>query len=767
MQSGHEGPAGGTAGPDDHAEEAVDVPGKIAAGVAEGVAEPTPAPASTAWSAFADGIEPFVEMAIAGGLAWLGCIVVARLIATIPVWTTFTVTRRMSTQAKAFGAVATLAAAAGYVAVAAMPGVFGEALIWGWVVLIVLAVLGAIVLAIGMATTPRLQVTVLQSSGEPNAAWATEVTVRMRELNMDDPKGRVERPNGSDLNDLVAIADRADNWAIALIGGALSMLLNLTPWRLEVTIFDTRSGIARLRRNGRFVEDAPLELPRDPADAEHPTELLILAAAFAATTVARAYPDIVGFYNTRNWLGLGLIGIARRSSGIARRDYISRAIQADPRNLLVEYEDVYERYGTATDEESLSELLDRLEPMIRVAAVLSGHGVEALGGVKARPWHELDLNGDHAESAPRRRRTAPRHEPTLLMLRLMAFYCMAIRNWMMYEYSEAAEDVRSVEWTTEGLERRERATGVVREFIVALQALPKSERKAAHAAIERMQQRAGLSLLLLLDDDGEDHRDDDGHDGSAHLRRDRGAGRAAAGRARRMRAADVDGSRRVALEWKAAAEQSTELEVRYSLACFISRQLVLTPGDPSPEKVDDIAKRLRSVCWVDEYRDLALSDPELTRLGGQAPLRRAVLPRMRDAWQIARFKEFRLPLESAGIRVPEELVHAAAVHRLEQRTAIDERTIGRLVDGARILDAALGIQDHPFDRAERLRVVRHLLDRGGHTVASLQTAYVEANDAVVADVAAAVHWIPDDEETAASAAFAERLVERLGALATT
>lgn len=702
-------------------------------------------PAPVAWSAFADGIEPFIEMAVAGGLAWLVCMVAARFIAAIPVWTRFTITRRTSTAAKWIGAATTLAAAAAYVALAAVPEVFGDASAWMWVLVVVVALIGAVILAIGMATTPRLQVTVLQSSGESNAAWATEVTVRMRELNMDDPKGRVERPNGSDLNELVAIADRTENWVVALIGGAVSMLLNLTPWRLEVTIFDARSGIARLRRNGRFVEDAPLELPRDPADPEHPTELLILAAAFAATTVASAYPDIVGFYNTRQWLGLGLIGIARRSTGVARRDYISRAIQADPRNILVEYEDVYERYAYATDKETLTELLDRLEPMIQVAAVLSGRDVTPLHDVKARPWHELDLKGGHAEDRDRGSRITPRPrpEPGLLMLRLMAFYCMTIRNWLMYEFSEPTDEVRGVEWTSEAVERRRRATEIVRAFIGALDTLPRAERKAAHDAIVRMQQRAAISLMLLLDDDG-----DDGDD----------TARSAAGR-------QVDGPQRIARDWKAAAEQSTELEVRYSLACFISRQLVLKPGDPPEEKVDDIARRLRSVCWVDEYRELALSDPELTRLGGHAPLRRAVLPKMRDAWQIARFKECRVQLESAGIRAPEELVHASVAHRLAQRSTLDERSIGRLVDSARILNAALEVDDHPYSTAERLRVVRHLLDRGGHTVASLQTAHAEANDAVVADVAAAVHWIPDEGEQALSASFADGLVERLRASA--
>lgn len=239
------------------------------------------------WGAFQSGfLGPFVDFGVVWAVAWLVCIVAARLLSALPTWTRSTVTRRASMNAKWIGGLITAVAAAGFVAAGAATSVVGPWPALVWLAVGLLAVAGVLVLAFGMATTPWLKIVVVGSGGSTNDAWATEVAVRMRDLNADNPSGRVERPDGSDLNELVTIADRTENWAVALVGGAMSMLLNLTPWRLEVTVFDAVSGVARLRRNGRIVEDAALDLPAEPADREHPGELLVLSAAFAATTSA-------------------------------------------------------------------------------------------------------------------------------------------------------------------------------------------------------------------------------------------------------------------------------------------------------------------------------------------------------------------------------------------------------------------------------------------------------------------------------------------------
>ncbi|WP_022890356.1 hypothetical protein [Agromyces italicus] len=702
------------------------------------------------WGAFQSGfLAPLVDYGVVWVVAWLVCIVGARLLSAWRGWTRSPVTRRYSMRAKWIGGLIAAVAAAGFVGAGALTSAVGPWLALAWAVVVVLAIVGVIVLAHGMATTPWLKITVIGPSGSSNDAWATEVTVRMRDLNADNPSGRVERPDGSDLNELVTIADRTENWAVALIGGAMSMLLNLTPWRLEVTIFDTESGVARLRRNGRIVEDAALELPAVPAVAEHPGELLVLAAAFAATNVARRYPDIIGFYNTREWLGLGLIGIARRTrDDELREQYIARAIQADPRSILVEFEDVYERYRGATDPLRLRELLDRLEPMIHVAAVLAGRRVEALHDARFRPWHALDREPkrDSDEARRRWRRITAHPEPQLLMMRLLTYYTMTVRNWLMSGDTAFASDAERLACT-------ERAIAIVGEFVAALESMPLRERDAADEVFARMEQRAGLGLLLLLDD----------HDGLRGGEPDE-----------RLR------DRRVTAErWKQAAMASTEVEVKYSVACYQSRRIAAGRANGDGE-LADVVERLTGVCWVEEYRDLAIIDPELIPLGREPAMRDAVLFDMLDAWQIDRFREARLQLESAGVRRPEELAAAGAQHRAVQRSGLGGAEVAALADAARILRAALeaefGFGDGDGDggvgdecdaserrsrreRWARLRAARCLLDDGRHSSRSLIAEYDDDAESIVDDVARAMFWVADDDERRAVGDYLDRLVE--------
>ncbi|MFF2272256.1 hypothetical protein ACFVTX_08270 [Agromyces sp. NPDC058136] len=696
------------------------------------------------WVAFQSGfLAPIIDFGVVWAVVWLICIVAARLLSALPHWTATPVTRRWSMNAKWVGGLITAVAAAGFVGAAALTSTVGPWLPLIWVGIVALAVAGVLLLAHGMATTPWLKVTVIGSDGSSNDAWATEVTVRMRELNADNPSGRVERPDGSDLNELVTIADRTENWAVALVGGAMSMLLNLTPWRLEVTVFDPDSGVARLRRNGRIVEDASLELPAAPADPHHPGELLVLSAAFAATNVARRYPDIIGFYNTREWLGLGLIGVARRTRDDDLRElYIARAIQADPRSILVEFEDVYERYRGVADPQSLRDLLDRLEPMIQVAAVLAGRDLAPLHDARFRPWHELDRapRRDSAESARRWRRLTAHPEPLLLMLRLLAYYTMTVRNWLMSGDEELADDAVR-------LARTERAIGIVGEFVAALDEMPAREKDTAGQVLARMEQRAGLGLLLLLDD-----RD--------ALREGRPDERFAA-------------QREIAERWKTQAMASSEVEVKYSVACYQSRRIAAGRAELAAE-LADIVERLSGVCWVEEYRDLAVVDPELTPLGREPALRDAVLADLQDAWRIDRFGAVRLQLERAGVRHPEELVSPAVQHRVVQRSGLDAEVVEKLADAAVIVRAALGAEldvvaiDDDGDvrgrlsaqreRWARLRAARCLVDTGRHSTTTLLAEADEDPAGLAADVATAMFWVPDEAEQRAVAAYLDRLV---------
>ncbi|MGW9167318.1 hypothetical protein [Agromyces sp. NPDC055658] len=714
------------------------------------------------WGLFQAGfIGPLIDFGVVWVAVWLVAVVAARLLSALRFWTRRPTTRHRSMTAKVLGGLITALAAAAFVAVGAMTSAIAPLTPLAWVTVGLLGAAGVVVLAFGMATTPWLKITVTGTGGATNDAWATEVTVRMRELNADNPKGRIERPDGSDLNELVAIADRTDNWAVALVGGAMAMLLNLTPWRLEVTVFNADSGVARLRRNGRVVEDASLRLPAPPAHGEHPGELLTLAAAFAAVKVAHEYPDIVGFYNTENWLGLGLIGVARRTDDAELRErYIARARDADPRSILVEFEDVYERYAGVTDARRLRELIDRLEPMIEVAAEQTGRHL-GLAGAQRKPWHgttppvDADPAREAAEAAAgARRRRRQFDEPPMLMLRLQSYYLMTMRNWLVSD-----DDVLNE--ATERRDRLRRATSVAGELVAALGELKQEEEKRRRRAqyadqrtsLERMEQRAALGLLLLSEE------------------------------CRRLgEAADDEVSReriRLATEWKRAAMESDAIEVKYSVACYQSRCIVDEESGDGAE-FDDLVRRLGGVCWVDEYRDLALADPELAPLvdprRSERPrrvrMRDAVLLEMEDAWQIERFRRVRLQLERAGVRSPEDLVVPATQTRVVQRSDLDANEVEALADAARILRAALVTEcdlipdrfdgrDAERERWARRRAARALLDDGRHTVSTLLAEYAEVPEALIDDVARAMFWRPDDDEAAAVALYVDRMIEQL------
>ncbi|HEY1105426.1 MAG TPA: hypothetical protein VGE78_04695 [Agromyces sp.] len=726
------------------------------------------------WSLFQSGfISWFVDHALVWVAVWLVTVVAARALSIWKLWTRKPVTRSRSTEAKLVGAGVTALAAFAFVVVGSITSLIAPWLVVALIGVGVIATVGIVVLAFGMATTPWLRITVTGTGGATNDAWATEVTVRMRELNADNPKGRIERPDGSDLNELVAIADRTDNWAFALVGGAVSMLFNLTPWRLEVTVFNSVSGVARLRRNGRVVDDASLQLPAPPADGGHPGELLTLAAAFAAVTVAHEYPDIVGFYNTNDWRGLGLIGVARITDDPALRErYIARAREVDPDSILVEYEDVYHRYAGATDARRLRELIERLEPMIASAALQAGRPIAGIGtedesvtgatGTRSEPGKpEADASGA--------RRSARRYvEPPMLMLRLQSYYLMTIRNWLVAADGSAKDDAAGGH--ADRPERLERATIVAAELVAALDELKREadakQRRAQYAkqrtSLERMEQRAALGLLLLNDErmksrTAADTAAVDDAEASARLRQ------------------RVE----LATGWKNIAKRSGLVEVKYSVACYESRRIAEGWADDDAD-FEFIVAQLGAVCGDDEYRQLALADPELAPLvdprGDRARrirMRDAVLLDMNDAWQIERFRRVRVPLERAGVRTPQDLVVPATQSRVVLRSDLDVDEVTSLADAARILHAVMttecGLVPDRFDGRDadrehwaRLRAARALLDDDRHTVQTLCDEHAQDRGTLVDELATAMFWRPDEREERTVGDYVDRMIERLG-----
>ncbi|QEO13799.1 hypothetical protein FLP10_04695 [Agromyces intestinalis] len=667
------------------------------------------------WDRFyAQTIEPMVDLLVAAALVWLTAVVCARLLApAVTKWKVFgrVMPRWVGRLLRALGMVG-LIVGAGWLVVAASieQYPFDAVVIVGPTVTLVLA---TIVYGIGQATRARMDVMVIQSDGQPNTALATELAMRMRGMNADDPEGRVEDPSGSDLNEVLAVAGSTEHWAVQLARGAATMLLNLRPWRLELTIFDDRTARARLRRNGLRIADEQLSLPLPPVDDEHPAELLILAAALAATTVSEHYPDIRGLYGARGWHGIGLLNLAAITDGDAHRAYVEAAIEADPCCVLIEYQDVFDRYDI-TDADDLVPLMDRLEPMIRFAAALSRIDDEALRTIDQKPWHQAPERG--------------RREPRLLMLQLMIRYATAVRNWSMER--QLADD-----WTAQDVQRLTRAAGIFDLMMTMLARPRRAERVVAGASIERMRHRAAMGWTLL-------------HEQLEGLER-----RAPEPPVAPARPAQPAKRAALAERWVAAAAESPEVEVRYSWACYLARRS--STGTPNGE-VKQIADKLRLVCWSGWYQDAALTDPELAPVAGHAKVRKAVLQPLASAWEIQPFTEHKTSLAANAVRSPEQLARWRDADRLAVALGIEEAHAARLIDAAVLFDATVTAAERVgVRRRDLLRAAKCLIQTLGHGPDSFLRAMAATPDLLGLTVGRAMYWRPTGDERAVTARFLE------------
>lgn len=658
-------------------------------------------------------LQPILYLLLAGGICWLVFLVLARALSAMPSWYESVVRKGNSRTARVRGyAITAVTAAAFSVWIAvwlSVPELLPSLVALAVVSFVIAATFGIINLAFGMATRPRLDATVLEPSGKSNAAWSAELLAYMRDMNADDPKGRVERPSSGDLNDVIAVANGAEHWFFKFIGSVLTLLLNLTPWRLDVTIFNTTSGSAILRRNGHVVKEELLRLQHASADSNHPTELLMFAAAFGGTAVAAFYPDITGLYRPNGWRGIGLLAVARASSGAKRNDYIRLAIEADPRSILIEYEDVYSRYDPLNNVGITEKLIDRLEPMINVAAILSGRP-SVLTEVKPRKWHRIP-------NSRQRNEPLAASEPPFLLLRLMTLYTTAVRN-----YSAGG-------WESEV--RRERAVKVVGQFMDALLGLTDAQKAVLPEAVARMKQRAALCYLLLEEPvTNEQAR-------------------------RRYKAAR---------RWEKKASKSPTVSVRYSYACYLARRASCARSTSERSVLAArVGGELESVRWNDTYRAAAVDDPELKALGHERPVREAVLHRCTEAWAIDVFAKWRDALTAIGVAEPENLAASAMSKQLHARLDMDWATASKLVDYATILAAAMSATADPrIDQVARLRTVHCLLDSHGHSTSTLASAYAAHGAELVDAVAASVFWVPKDDERKAVGDFLAAIVDSLG-----
>ncbi|WP_353813491.1 hypothetical protein [Agromyces sp. SYSU T00266] len=705
------------------------------------------------WATFVEGVlVPLGDALLAMLVAWLVLAVGARLVALLPGVRNLRVTRRTGGVLRVVGW--TLVVLVPVVIVIATAYAEDGAAAW-LIVALPSALLAIGVLGPGLATRSRLDAKVIGSDGSTNTAWSIDALMQVRNANLDDPRERVERPSSPDLGEFIAIADRSGSGVASALAWLFQVLFNSAPWMLQVTILDSRSAIATLRRNGNALDEVELVLEWDSIELDQHRKLLALAAGFTAMTMAERYPDVRGFYRATSWKSVGFLGLARMTRGEERRHYLSRAIEEDPTSILAEYDRVFDRYGAIEDRVSIESFLDRLEPIVNQAAWLCGEP-EVFAGVARKVWHDYvrvaaelgparldpaDLRKGvrpiQARIDDRRKSRPPAPEPRAMLLRTLTLYMMAARNWAAYADLDGSAD-----GDLDVAGRRERVRIAVDRFIDLLEQESAAPRRDPNRVLSRMRSRAALCYMIFNPEVAGDWGEEDGS----------------------RRAGTAGGSRQAAAarRWLREAGSSLEIEIRYSYACFTARRARAIEAQAERDAlIEEAIRGVRYARHVDYYQREAPRDPELMLLGHEPQMRALVLPSIASAWQIARFAALRPRLERHGILDPSRIPLDPAPEALREELGLAHDDFALLIDQARILRAGLATDEGGLDAGERLRAVRHLIDAAAYSVPALTGTFAEEFDLLASSVAGAVHWVPTPEELEDVARFLVGLMGRL------
>ena len=433
------------------------------------------------WDAFVDGtLAPLTDTGIAIIVTWLVLAVAARVVTLLPPVRDLRLERRTG---RRFCGVGWLLVVCTPIATVLVTAFARDALV-AW--LLVGGILGTVavgLLAPGLATRSRLDAQVIGPDGSTNGAWSIDALLQVRNLNSDDPGQRVERQNSPDFGEFITIADRSGSGIASMAAWLMQVLFNSSPWMLQVTIVDGRSAIATLRRNGLSLDEEHLELETGAASADQHRKLLAMAAAFTAMTMADRYPDVRGFYGATNWRSLGYLAVAQIADDDRERDlYVDRAVELEPRSLLVEYRGMYLGLEESCDRESLEHLMDELEPVVNQAAWVCRKPL-VFPEATPRDWHEFRL--------PMR----PEAEPSMMLLRTLMLYGFAARNWAALVDLQPGSDP-----SASG--RRERIGAAVDRLVPIL-----DEASAAQATLTRLEALATAIRCTLRSDSRSARRD--------------------------------------------------------------------------------------------------------------------------------------------------------------------------------------------------------------------------------------------------------------------
>ncbi|SFR71498.1 hypothetical protein SAMN05428970_1192 [Agromyces sp. CF514] len=761
----------------------------------------------TRWEAFVDGnLAPLTDTGIAVAGWLVGLAVAARLVTLMPWVRDPRITRAAGRRLRIVGWALVAATPIATVIVTA----FARDALFVWMFVGgALAVGSVVVLAFGLATRSRIDAHVMSPDGSTNSAWSIDALLQMRDLNADDPGHRVDRQDSPDFGEFITVADRSGNGLASVAAWVVQVLFNAAPWMLQVTMVDPLSAIATLRRNGHLAGEVHLRLDSrgfaratDAGASDQHRKLLALAAAFTAMTMADRYPDVRGFYRATNWRSLGYLAIAQMADDDDERDhYLDRAVEIEPRSLIVEYTRVQVEFVDARDRHTMEALMDRLEPVVNQAAWVCD--TDTIFQAPPRDWHEYTLReratdaegrppfevvteaerspsseGDEDAVTPVPDPDAapdpddpPRGEPHLMLLRTLLLYVATARNWAALvdlepgshpvgddgrrERIRRAADalVRLLDVETAArcaLTRRESVwlaarTSIRRDPAAARRAWERREhaRRDPAGVLMRMRARAALSYVIF--DDGPDHEQL-----VAAADPTPSSGSRAAAMPRLVRPARGPRPTREPVDiltpWLAETKASGEIEIRYSYACYLARRSRTAQGDAHAHIVDEAARRVEAAQLVDQYRSMAEWDPELKHLGTESCMRSLVVRPIRSSWEIRRFATVRSALVAQGILEPDRL--AATSGRLDgllEATELHGDEFGRLLDASSLLRAIETTDVGGLAPDQRLRAARHLVDTGC-SVSCLLVRVDQDPGELVAELAAAVFWVPTDDE---------------------
>lgn len=654
------------------------------------------------WDVFvAEVLAPVANALLAILISWLSIAVVARLVTLIPGVRNIKATQRTGRTLRVVGW--TLVAVTPIVTVLATAFAVDSFVMW-LAVSTPLAYAAVGTLGPGLATRPSVDAKVITADGAASEAWSIDALWQLRKVSMDDPRMRPQEANLTDLGEFITIADRTGSGLASAIAWVLQLLFNSAPWRLQVTVVDTRSAIAIMRRNGRVIDEVEIGVDQIGTESDGDRKLLALAAAFAAVTMAGRYPDLAGGPGETDWHSMGFLRIARMTTGAERRHYLARAIESDLTNELAEFEAVADELEHAGDLASLERIMSTLDPIVK---------------------KEVSRAGARNHSA-RRERARQRGGPHSMEIRSLALYLSAARRWVAVraltgsEENDAAASARS-----------ERTLSTVVSAVVTLL-------KELHDTEVRGVSSNSTSLTRLRGHAAESYR---------IFRGD----------------ADIPWASDEVEDWICNAESSKDAETAYSYACYLAWQSVdeATPRADVDLLAEDVIRRLGALRVRSGLLRRAATQPEFRLLADRPGMREAVLAPIASAWEITTFTWVQDRLSVHGIHDPVEvLADDGATDRLDA-FGVGPEELRRFIDGARLLRAVQEASHGDLARIDELRAARHLIDEQAYTPQSFRSTLDSQPDELTGALAEAVYWVPSPSEVHLVSSFVQRLGARL------